>query len=313
LLADLLKLLAPYGWFYGMGLYLAGWLNAEKRFAVATAAPALIPVCGAVFLLWGPEHLGIAKLAWGSLCGALLQVAVLLIALIRLGARPWYFQRSLSSSTRRMVRHSVPLLLGTLLTSGIPFVDSTMAGLLDSGSVAVLGYAERVNSLALVLLVTAVGQALYPWLAEQAAQEDWIGLRRRMRTALTWVSIASVPCVAALFFGAPLLVSLLFERGAFGAADVPRVTEVLRYMALQIPFCVIAVLSAHVVNALRAGKFLLLTTAVNLSLNIFLNWLLVKYIGLKGIALATVGVYLLSALMLQGYLARTLNHKIQPA
>ncbi len=56
----------------------------------------------------------------------------------------------------------------------------------------------------------------------------------------------------------------------------------MRREAMQIPFYIVAVLGAPVVNLLPSVRFLLVTTAANL----LLNWRLMQWLGLPGIALA---------------------------
>ena len=94
----------------------------------------------------------------------------------------------------------------------------------------------------------------------------------------------------------------MLERGNFTSTDTQRVAAVLRFYSLEIPFYIIAVLASRVVVALRASNFMLLTTVVNLTANILLNYLFIQFFGVKGIALSTAVVYFLSALMLYAYI-----------
>lgn len=304
---ELLRWLLPFGWCYGISLYLGEWLQTGKKFAAAALGPALIPVCGVLFLLAGPKDWGIRNLAAGTVLGSIMLVAVLIRFVRRTGANPFLRSPELRAQTRSMARESLPLLAGSLLTFGIPLVDTTMAALLDPGSVAVLGYGEKICSIVLALLATSAGQVLYPYLADQAAHRDWSGMRRRLLKTAGLIAAAAIPATAAIWFSAEGIVSLLLERGAFGAGDADRVAAVLRCQALQIPFYIAAVLGAQVVNALRAGRFLLVTTTINLGLNVLLNWLLMQWLGLPGIALATAGVCVCSALMLYTFIFRELK------
>lgn len=309
LTGELLGYLLPFGWLYGISLYLGEWLQTGKKFAAAALGPVLIPVCGVLFLLAGPEAWGIRNLAAGTVLGAALVVAVLLRCVRRTGANPFATAPALGAEVRGMARESLPLLAGALLTFSIPVVDVTMAALLDSGSVAVLSYGEKICSIVLALLATSTGRVLYPYLADQAANHDWIGMRRRLVKTAGLIAAAALPITGAILLCADGIVRLLLERGAFDAADSARVAAVMRCQAIQIPFYIAALLGAQVVNALRAGKFLLATTLVNLGLNILLNWLLMQWLGLPGIALATAGVCLASSLMLYTFIFRELNRR----
>jgi putative peptidoglycan lipid II flippase len=309
LTGELLRQLLPFGWLYGVALYFVAWLQANRRFFISALAPAAIPLCSILFLFFGPSQLGVSNLVTGSLVGGFLLCVILLVSVLRLGYGGIQPCRVGDGATPRMIRDSLPLLAGGLLTSGLPLVDTTMASYLDQGSVSVLSYSEKICGIVLALLGTSVGQALYPFLASQAAKKDWVGLRSRIVKCSGLIAASSIPIVLGIWLTAPWIVSILFQHGAFEAHDSTRVAEVLRYQAAQIPFYIAAVLASHVVSSLRAGNYMLFTTVVNLAMNIGLNLLLMRIFGLKGIALATTGVYAISALMLYQYIFREIRRR----
>jgi putative peptidoglycan lipid II flippase len=300
---ELFLQLLPFAWCLGVSYYLGAWLNSHKRFLMAAIAPAAIPVCSALALLFFNGD-GIHILLHATQVGGALLVATLAWPLWKktgVGLVAWDWK---NPETKRLFKEWVPLLAGPLITAGLPLVDMYMAGHHDSGDVSVLGYSEKICSIFFAVLATSVGAALFPYLAELAAQGKWKCLLARLHQYTAIIVAASIPIVVGLWFLSPWIVSLLFERGAFAHGDVERVAVVLRCHALQIPCYVAAVLASHVVLAMRSGKFMLLTTLVNLTLNVILNNLFIGPFGLAGIPLATAFVYLLSALMLYAHIRR---------
>jgi putative peptidoglycan lipid II flippase len=83
----------------------------------------------------------------------------------------------------------------------------------------------------------------------------------------------------------------LFERGAFGPNDTQRVAEVLRFAAFQIPFYILGTVAARVAVSLQAARLMLVISFSALVLNAALNWLLMRHLGVAGIALSTVIVH----------------------
>jgi putative peptidoglycan lipid II flippase len=301
----LFVLLLPFGFLVGLTYHFNSWLQANHRFALAAAAPAIIPAVTLLALLTAGGTLGIYSLVWGSLIGAALQLA-LLIRAVRQESHASLFTAPATPESRRVVRESLPLIAGGVLMCGMPMVDQIMAAWLPAGSVAVLSYAEKVCSIVLSLAAISAGQALYPWLAEQAGRRDWMGLHRTIIKYAGLIAGASLPAVAVLWLGAPLIIQLLLERKAFTPEDTARVAAVLQCSALQIPFYIAAVLASRVIMSMRAGKFMLLTTVVNLAANIALNLLFMRWLGARGLALATACVYALSAAMLYTWILRRL-------
>ncbi|MEZ5300131.1 MAG: lipid II flippase MurJ [Verrucomicrobiales bacterium] len=301
---DLFRLLLPFSLFYGLSHVFASLLQARKHFALAAAAPAIVPAATALsLLLLG----GIEALVTGVVVGSMLHALVLALG-VRRACGSGVFRPTLGGpEARRVWLDTVPLLGGAAIMHGAILIDSGMAAWLPSGAVASLGYAEKVCGVLLAVAATAVGQAMFPYLSEQVAARDWQGLRRTIRQFSGWIAAASIPVVAVAWVAAPLAVAALFERGEFTAADTERVAGILRFYALQTPFYVAAVLASRVVMALRAPWFMLATTVVNLSANAALNYALMGPYGERGIALSTACVYALSAAMLYAWLFRKLR------
>jgi putative peptidoglycan lipid II flippase len=214
-------------------------------------------------------------------------------------------------ATKRLSMDSLPLLASNLLMIGLPLLDQLMAGWLPSGSVAVLSYGEKICSIVIALIAGASGQALYPHLAELVGSKDWAGLRSTSLRYSMLIVGCSLPMVGIFWVAAPFIVKTLFQSGAFDHEDTTRVAEVLRCLALQIPFCIAAVLASRVILAMRCGVFMAVTTVVNLTVNTALNLILMKTMGVAGLALATAGVYLLSAIMLYSFISITLRRRIR--
>ena len=94
------------------------------------------------------------------------------------------------------------------------------------------------------------------------------------------------------------IVRLVFERGAFTAVDTAAVAPVLACYAVQIPFYLAGMIGVQVLAALCHYRALAFISTSNFLLNIALNLLLVRWIGLPGIALATSLVYVVSSTMI---------------
>lgn len=302
---ELFVLLLPFGFLFGLSQLLNTWLQANRHFALAAAAPAIVPAVSLVVLLAAGGTLGIYSLVWGTLIGAMIQLG-LLVRAVRKNSQAGLWTAAASPESRRVVRESLPLIACGLLMCGMPMVDQMMAAWLPAGSVAVLSYSEKICSIVLSLAAISAGQALFPFLAEQAGRRDWLGLRRTILKYSGIITAASLPVVAVMWFGAPFIVKLLLERGRFAAEDTGRVAAVLQCSALQIPFYIAAVLASRVIMSMRAGRFMLVTTAVNLTANIILNLIFMRWLGAPGLALATACVYALSAAMLYTWMLRRL-------
>jgi putative peptidoglycan lipid II flippase len=101
------------------------------------------------------------------------------------------------------------------------------------------------------------------------------------------MALVSVPVAAGLIAGAHLLIRVTFQHGAFGVHDTAVVTPVLAMYALQIPFFVCSRVFYRFIVAMRRTDLILYCGVLNLGLDVILNLVLMRWMGIAGIALAT--------------------------
>lgn len=291
---SLLYVLAPIIMFSGLVTIWRAILNAGERFALAALSPIITPVIAVTFLLWGGSAWGIFALAVGTVFGMALETAVLGTALKRHGIslRPaWY---GFDTHLRTVAGQYVPMIVGAFLMCGTNLVDQAMAAMLEPGSVAALNYGSKVVALPLGLAVTGLGTAVLPYFARMAAHDERDELQHTFKRYLWLIFIITVPITGLLFSFSEPLIQALFQRGMFCAGDTHVVASIQALYALQIPFYVAGILVVRMISSMRANHILMWGAAINLAVNVLLNYLFMKTIGVAGIALSTSCVYLIS-------------------
>ncbi len=299
LAVKLLHGLLPFLLCFGLAQHLSAWLRAGKTFLLAASAPMLVPLGIVIALLLAGDQVNAWTLVSGTVWGAVAHVAVLLIAIARRLPRSLRWWRGVlqhwEPGLRVVLRNALPFLLGGVAFGSAVVVDQTMAAWLTAGSVAVLGYSDKLCAIVLAVTAGPASDVLFPHFAELVARRDWNGLRKRLFASAGLIVSAALPMTLALCLFAPWIVSTLFERGAFGPQDTQRVAEVLRFAAFQIPFYILGTVAARVAVSLQASRLMLLISFSALVLNASLNWLLMRQLGVAGIALSTVIVHCLCA------------------
>lgn len=222
LTVTMLRITFPYIGLISLVALAAGILNTWGRFAVPAITPTLLNVAfitGALFLTryFDPPVL---VLAWAVLAGGVLQLAVQLPALARIGMLPRPRLVLGDPGVRRILVLMGPAVVGVSVAQISLLLNTVFASFLRTGSVSWLYYAERLMEFPTGLLGAALGTILLPSLArlhsEGAAQEysqllDW-GLR------LTF--LLAIPAAAGLAVLATPLIATLFYYGAFGVDDL---------------------------------------------------------------------------------------------
>jgi putative peptidoglycan lipid II flippase len=290
---DLWMIMLPAVFLFGLSAIWSAMLNTDDRFGLAAMAPMLIPI-GTIGALWAYPEGGITSPAVGFVIGTLAQAIWLLIGLHRnsLDILPrWHGGLP---ETRMALGQFVPFLANGIVFGGVGVVDQAMAATLGQGNLAILSYGNK-----LVLPVLAIGSAAlatvaYPRFSRLVAEREWRRLNRQVKSYLALTLVATVPATISIVLLSTFIVRLLFERGEFNASDTHAVASVQAIYALMIPAYTLSHLLSRVLNAMRATRYLLIGSVIVFTFNIAADYLFKEWFGITGIALATVGNYLLS-------------------
>jgi len=230
----------PYIGFMSLVALSAGVLNTWKRFAVPAATPVLLNICMIVAAWQGApwfRSMGIEPIyamAAGVMVGGVLQLAVQIPVLARLGLLP---RIGLAGSrlreawrdpgVREVTGMMAPALLGVSVAQLSLLINTQIASYLAAGSVTWLFYADRLMEFPTALLGVALGVALMPQLAAARATGDTARYSAMLDWGLRLVVLLAVPAAVSLLVFAKPLVATLFHYGAFTDRDVDKVALAL--------------------------------------------------------------------------------------
>jgi len=308
----ILYILLPYVVLSALVTTWSAVLNAGERFRLPAVTPILTPIAIVFCLFVGGKPWGVFALAVGTVIGQGTEAALLARALRKTGLRLKPRWHGVDPYVRQVAMQCGPLLAGSVISGGINFVDQAMATMLAPGSVSALNYANRVTSMALGIGTLALSKAVLPYFSQMVAKQDWSACRHTLKTYIRLIALVTVPVTLGLLLFSKPLVRALFERGSFTAVDTNVVSPVLAFYSLQVPFCVLGALLVNVLFSLKRTDILLYAGFINFILNILLNLVFMKFMGLPGIALSTSVVTLASLLFVGYFVLRIMNENLRP-
>jgi putative peptidoglycan lipid II flippase len=156
-----------------------------------------------------------------------------------------------------------------------------------------------------MLLAGAVASAVAPHFSRMVAWQDWPGCRHTLHAWVGLTAVISTPIAAVLIAGSHRLIQLTFQHGVFGPRDTAVVTPVLAMYALQIPFFVCSRVYYRFLVAMRRTDLIFYCGLLNLGLDVILNIVLMRWLGVAGIALAT-SLWTVSTFLFLWYWSRKL-------
>ncbi|MCX7244013.1 MAG: murein biosynthesis integral membrane protein MurJ [Polaromonas sp.] len=308
----------PYIGFMSLVALSAGVLNTFKRFAVPAATPVLLNVCMIAAAWLGAPWLKtqgiepIYALGAGVMLGGLLQLAVQIPALLRLGMLP-QFSLGLGglraawgdAGTRSILRLMLPALLGVSVAQISLLINTQIASHLQAGSVSWLTYADRLMEFPTALLGVALGVVLMPQLAASRAANDNDKYSAMLDWGLRLVVLLAVPSAVALLTFAQPLVATLYHYGAFTDGDVLQTTRALMGYGLGLLGLVAIKVLAPGFYANQDIRTPVRIAIVVLVLTQLMNLVLVPYLQHAGLALAIgIGALINAGWLLVGLIRR---------
>jgi putative peptidoglycan lipid II flippase len=224
---DLTRALFPYIFFMGTAALGMAALNANRRFAVAAFAPALLNVAllgamAAVAVLHG----SVQWLAYGALAGGLLQVVAQWPALRGIGYGGWP-SFTLDADVRRVLARIAPLMFGT----GIYYVDLVVCrrflSELPPGSQSYFNFALRVCDFPQGIFIMALSTAALPSLSTLAAKGATGELAKTWAHGMALAMFVAIPASMALVAMPDAVVAILFQHGKFGPVEAHETARAL--------------------------------------------------------------------------------------
>jgi putative peptidoglycan lipid II flippase len=316
----LTRIMFPYIGLMSLVALAAGILNTWRRFAVPAVTPVLLNVAVIVAAAWGAPALAargvepILALAAGVMVGGVLQAALQLPALARIGRLP---RIGLGPSaiaaawrhpgTRSVLHKMAPALLGVSVAQLSLVINTQIASHVAVGAVSWLTYADRLMEFPTALLGVALGIVLLPQLSAAQARQDAEAYSGLLDWGLRMVLMLALPCALALLIFPVGLVTVLYHYGRFGAADVASTVLALRgYGVGLLGLIAVKVLApafyarADIATPVRIAVVVLVATQA-------LNLALVPWLGHAGLALSIgLGALVNAGLLLAGLLRKGL-------
>jgi putative peptidoglycan lipid II flippase len=232
------RLMLPYLAFAGPVTVMMGLLNAQHRFALTAFSPllfnlALIAVMAAL-LAWRPDAASAALLIAATVgIAGLLQLAMLVL---RRG--PENFATPLRVSFDREMRGFLRQALPGMVASSGPQLLIVAGAVIASQSPSVVSwlyFANRLIELPLGIVGTAMGTVLVPELTRAVRSGDHAAIGHAESRGLELAVGLALPETLGLTVLSQPIVQLLFEHGAFDAADTAATAQALRWLVLGLP------------------------------------------------------------------------------
>jgi putative peptidoglycan lipid II flippase len=204
-----------------MSAWCLGILNSHHKFFLSYAAPVIWNVAIIASLMFYGANLlqnDLAiKVAWGLVLGSALQFLIQLPTTIFLIKKIKIGINAQNIHVKTIIKNFFPVVISRGVVQVSAYVDNMLASLLPTGAVSALAYAQTIYLLPVSLFGMAVTASELPIMSSATGTTEEIAsyLRGRLDKGLKRIAFFIVPSVVAFLFLGDVIVSALFETGAF--------------------------------------------------------------------------------------------------
>jgi putative peptidoglycan lipid II flippase len=222
LTVTLTRITFPYILFMSLVAMAGGVLNTYSRFAIPAFTPVLLNLSFIGMSLFAAPWFDppVLALAWAVFIGGVLQLALQVPALTRIGMLPRVKLDLKDPGVRRIFKLMLPAILGVSVSQISLLINTVFASFLETGSVSWLYYADRLMEFPAGLLGVALGTILLPSLSRSHADGNSVEFSGLLDWGLRLTLLLTLPAALALGLLATPLVATLFHHGQFTAHDV---------------------------------------------------------------------------------------------
>ena len=192
----------------------------------------------------------------------------------------------------------VPVFLGSYVNQINAVVNRTLASTLEFGSITALNYANKLNIFAVGILVISISTVMYPILSKLASENNIVEFKRSLLRNIDIVVIVMLPIMIGIMILSTPIVKILFEQGSFNSHDTYLTSTALFYYSVGIVAVGIRDITSRAFYSLQDTKTPVKNAVIAVFINMICSIILVKVLGIGGLALSASISSILGALLL---------------
>ncbi len=239
LVTTMSRILLPAQIAFFVGGLLFGTLYARQIFSVPGLGPNIYNI-GIIFgalVLSSMFTPGVIGMSWGALIGAFLgNIIVPLFVLKKLGATYRFSLDTKHPGVRKVFKLMLPVVLGLSLPAVYAMIVRYYGTVYPAGTVSALDAGNKLMQVPLGIFGQSLAIGVFPALSQFFAQDRMEMFRDQLAKTLRTVLYLSMPASVFLICLPREIIEVLFQHGAFTAADTARTVPAVQMFAIGVSF-----------------------------------------------------------------------------
>lgn len=223
--------------------------------------------------------------------GSTIAVAIQMVFLL-----PFVYQKRFKYSFKFDIRDkyfkktfklSLPVIFSISVYQINELVNRTIASEIVVGGITSLTYASRLSAFIFAMFAVPIATAMYPMISRMVAENNLSELKKTISNAIISVNLVVLPATVGSMIFSNEIVALLFGRGAFNFKAISMTSEALFFFSIGMIGFALREILYRVFYSFQDTKTPLINASIAILINIILNIILSKFMGIAGLALAT--------------------------
>lgn len=226
-------------------------------------------------------------MVFGTLIAYIAQLLFQLPFLFKKGYKHRFKINFKDENIKQVVYLVIPVFFGSYVGQINSIVNRTLASTLEKGSITALNYANKLSMFAVGVIVVALSTVIYPVLSKLASENNIKGYKSNLSKSINIIVILMVPIMIMIMDFSTPIVRILFEEGSFDSHATYLTSTALSCYSVGIVAYGLREILAKGFYSLQDTKTPVKNATISVVINVVFSIVLVRYMGIGGLALAS--------------------------
>lgn len=263
-----------------------GYLNANKSFLLPLVAQIPLNIIVMASIAFSYDH-GIKVIPYSYLFAFFIQSLILLIYSHKQGYKHTFYIDIKNKYIKQALYLSIPVIIGISVSELNVVVDKTLASQISIGGISALQYANKLSQFIQGIFITSMVTLIYPSLSKLNSLGKYDEASKMVKKTMVSIAVVIIPITFGTIIFSKPITSLLYGRGAFDVKSLSMTASALAFYSLGMIGIGLRELFSRLYYSMGDTKTPMKNSAYAMVLNIVLNLIFSKFLGIGGLALAT--------------------------
>lgn len=265
------------------------YLNIYDNFSTPATTGIIMNIILVAFAFFAAKEESLVLLAVGAVAAKGLQYIFFPRAMQKTGYRHQWVLSPKDPFIKEALLIALPAIFSILVNDLSVIIDKSIASaIVSEGGVSAMDYAAKLIDFVQGIVVVSIVTASYPRMSRLGQdRKSRPRFKRLTQRAVSSGALLVIPSVVGLMLFATPITRIFFERGAFTAQSTAMVSTILFWYAPSLFFILLSQVYTRAFYSLKDTRTPLMAGAIQVAIDVILNFILSYFFGLSGLAAST--------------------------